>query len=123
MYIREAKESGANLALPIPPNYWTAAMIPKCRGKVLFGRELSLYRRSDFITLTLTCPDRGRIVASIPDAQLSSCDRRCRNLANMYPGVVIGAELTCGNLGNLLLHLLDRGRRSLESWISSYLVL
>ncbi|KAL3481112.1 aldolase [Aspergillus californicus] len=88
VHITEAKESGADFALVLPPAYWVAAMnVP-----VVEGFLYDVATESDLPVLIYNFPG----VTGGIDISSDSIIR----LANATPKIV-GCKLTCGNVGKL----------------------
>ncbi|KAL4819980.1 aldolase [Aspergillus spinulosporus] len=88
LHIREAKESGADFALVLPPSYWAAAMnVPTIEG---FLHDVAV--DSPLPVLIYNFPS----VTSGIDISSDSVIR----LATTTPNIV-GCKLTCGNVGKL----------------------
>ncbi|KAL2840101.1 hypothetical protein BJX68DRAFT_258620 [Aspergillus pseudodeflectus] len=88
VHIAEAKESGADFALVLPPSYWAAAMNPA----VVEGFLHDVATSSPLPVLIYNFPG----VTSGIDISSDSIIR----LANSTPNIV-GCKLTCGNVGKL----------------------
>ncbi|KAJ5163542.1 uncharacterized protein N7500_005372 [Penicillium coprophilum] len=87
-YIAEAKASGANLALVLPPAYWVAAM----NASVIENFFLDVASQSELPILIYNFPG----VTGGIDISSDSIIR----LAKSIP-MIVGCKLTCGNVGKL----------------------
>ncbi|EEA23470.1 hypothetical protein TMatcc_002340 [Talaromyces marneffei ATCC 18224] len=87
-YISEAKESGADYALVLPPAYWVAAM----NASVIEGFFRDVAAKSALPILIYNFPGvRGGIdITSDSIIRLAQADSK-----------IIGCKLTCGNVGKL----------------------
>ncbi|THX76760.1 dihydrodipicolinate synthetase family protein [Aureobasidium pullulans] len=89
VYIREAKECGANFALLLPPSYWAAAMSSDVLEK--FFSAVAAETSLPFLIYNFPAVTAGIDMSS----------NLIRILATKFPGKIVGAKLTCGNLGKL----------------------
>ncbi|KAI5460703.1 dihydrodipicolinate synthetase family protein [Mariannaea sp. PMI_226] len=88
-YISEAKVSGADFALALPPAYWSAAMTPA----VIESFFSEVAEKSTLPLLIYNFPGVASGIDISSDLIIQ--------LAKKHPGKIVGVKLTCGNLGKL----------------------
>ena len=107
LYLHEAKESGANFGLLLPPSYWAAAMTPAVVEN--YFSQVPIASLVSPLTVGLT---QLKVAEQSPlpfllynfPAVAGGIDLSSdlvTSLAQRYPGKVVGAKLTCGNVGKL----------------------
>jgi len=107
LHIKEAQQSGADFALILPPSYWTAAMNP-----AVIERFFSDVSCPALCELTSSHAHFDQIAEESPlpiliynfpavTGGIDISSDLISSLAVKHPDKVVGAKLTCGNVGKL----------------------